>query len=155
MWPVEGITEFLRLEGAVLRTEEDNSVTNTGNAPYRSQIVRALKPDDYSLLKPLLVSFARWYLQQVAANSTFPADILFTDEASFSWSERTSDSNPFFPSMEKDFSLLKKRSCRDSFNPPSLACYFCRFFLFHVSRDLGPLASLAVTLKVSVAYTGI
>ena len=32
----------------------------------------------------LHLSFAHWYLQQTAAYQTFPADVLFTDEAAFS-----------------------------------------------------------------------
>ncbi|XP_023233054.1 uncharacterized protein LOC111632765 [Centruroides sculpturatus] len=44
---------------------------------YHLQRVQVLTPADY----PLHVNFAHCYLQQAAANATFPADILFTDEA--------------------------------------------------------------------------
>ncbi|GFW09165.1 uncharacterized protein TNCV_2101191 [Trichonephila clavipes] len=41
--------------------------------------VQAITPDDY----PHRLNFATWYLQQTAENQTFPADVLFTDEATF------------------------------------------------------------------------
>ncbi|GFU53973.1 uncharacterized protein TNCV_3442571 [Trichonephila clavipes] len=47
--------------------------------PYHLQRVQAITPDDY----PRRLNFATWYLQQTAENQTFPADVLFTDEATF------------------------------------------------------------------------
>jgi len=59
---------------SVLRTLHED-----GMHPHLLQRVQAITPDDYL---PSL-NFARWYLQQTAANPTFPADVLFTDEATF------------------------------------------------------------------------
>ncbi|GFU53978.1 uncharacterized protein TNCV_5057011 [Trichonephila clavipes] len=47
--------------------------------PYHLQRVQAITPDDY----PRRLNFATWYLQQTAENQTFPADVLFTDGATF------------------------------------------------------------------------
>ena len=45
--------------------------------PCRLQKMQAMIPEDY--LSQL--QFSRWYLQQTAANQTFLANVLFTDEA--------------------------------------------------------------------------
>ncbi|GFY25494.1 uncharacterized protein TNCV_2486141 [Trichonephila clavipes] len=47
--------------------------------PYHLQRVQAITPDDY----PRRLNFDTWYLQQTAENQTFSADVLFTDEATF------------------------------------------------------------------------
>lgn len=88
------------VEEAVLRTVEDSPSTSSravgralgishatvlrtlhedGRHPYHLQRVQALTPADY----PRRVTFARWYLQQAAAIPTFPADVFFTDECTF------------------------------------------------------------------------
>lgn len=48
--------------------------------PYHIQRVQALLPQDY----PPRVMFCQWMLQKIAQNPQFIADVLFTDEASFS-----------------------------------------------------------------------
>ncbi|GFV90698.1 uncharacterized protein TNCV_2224141 [Trichonephila clavipes] len=44
-----------------------------------SMSLQAITPDDY----PRRLNFATWYLQQTSENQTFPANALFTDEATF------------------------------------------------------------------------
>ncbi|GFU34937.1 uncharacterized protein TNCV_2992291 [Trichonephila clavipes] len=63
---------------SVLRTLHEDRMH-----PYHLQRVQTITPDDYSRR----LNFATWYLQQTAENQTFPADVLFTDEATFTWSE--------------------------------------------------------------------
>ncbi|GFU32085.1 uncharacterized protein TNCV_3833351 [Trichonephila clavipes] len=63
---------------SVLRTLHEDRMH-----PYHLQRVQAITPDDY----PRRLNFATWYLQQTAENKTFPADVLFTDEATFTRSE--------------------------------------------------------------------
>ncbi|GFX20077.1 uncharacterized protein TNCV_1436371 [Trichonephila clavipes] len=59
---------------SVLRTLHEDRMH-----PYHLQRVQTITPDDY----PRRLNFATWYLQQTAGNQTFPADVLFTDEATF------------------------------------------------------------------------
>ncbi|GFU34270.1 uncharacterized protein TNCV_4976271 [Trichonephila clavipes] len=59
---------------SVLRTLHEDRMH-----PYHLQRVQAITPDDY----PRRLNFAFWYLHQTAENQTFPADVLFTDEATF------------------------------------------------------------------------
>lgn len=50
-----------------------------GLRPYHPQKVQALKPEDYAPR----VEFSRWLLQQLAAQPGFSANVLFTDESTF------------------------------------------------------------------------
>ncbi|GBM82554.1 hypothetical protein AVEN_29340-1 [Araneus ventricosus] len=47
--------------------------------PYHVQKVQALIPADYAPR----VEFARWFLQQLAAQPNFSAHVLFTDDSTF------------------------------------------------------------------------
>lgn len=55
-------------------------VHDEGLYPYHLQRVQALQPGDYSSR----MDFARWYVQEKAADRHFAASVLFTDEAAFS-----------------------------------------------------------------------
>ncbi|GBN37175.1 hypothetical protein AVEN_212413-1 [Araneus ventricosus] len=50
-----------------------------GLHPYHVQKVQALTPADYAPR----VEFARWFLQQLAAQPDFSTHVLFTDESTF------------------------------------------------------------------------
>ncbi|GBN77577.1 hypothetical protein AVEN_26135-1 [Araneus ventricosus] len=50
-----------------------------GLHPYHVQKVQAVIPADYAPR----VEFARWFLQQIAAQPDFSAHVLFTDETTF------------------------------------------------------------------------
>ena len=47
--------------------------------PFYVQRVQALKPDDYAPR----IAFPQWYLGKDATNPLFSAEVLFSDEASF------------------------------------------------------------------------
>ncbi|PRD19029.1 UNVERIFIED_CONTAM: hypothetical protein NCL1_58654 [Trichonephila clavipes] len=59
---------------SVLRTLHEDRMHS-----YHLQRVQEITHDDY----PSRLNFATWYLQQTEENQTFPADVLFTEEATF------------------------------------------------------------------------
>ncbi|GFX83613.1 uncharacterized protein TNCV_325621 [Trichonephila clavipes] len=77
-----GIGRYRRtpsLEQRLLNTVDSNPSTSSRAVGRALGRVQAITPDDY----PRRLNFATWYLQQTAENQTFPADVLFTDEAIF------------------------------------------------------------------------
>jgi len=71
--------------------------------PYHIQRVQALLPRDF----PLRINFCQWFLQKIAENPLFDAEILFTDEANFSRNAIRNFHNNHFWSEENPHAIME------------------------------------------------